>query len=157
MSATTPDGQAVWERVLEDAKALAAELRVDGWDVLIVRADHVAAVSPRESTERHGLIFTAPDSVAEQLPDLIDGGSFDRYEVHREDVAENRFLAIRIRDDETERGVVLVGVLDWSRIGDLADAAREREQLHSHVRLLDGTHVATFRHEDPSLFFPGEE
>lgn len=156
MSATTGGGRTVWERVREDAEELAAELQADGWQVCVVQAGHVAAVPPSASTDRHGLVYIVPDSVGEELPELVDESSFDRYEVFRTVAGNTLYLVIRVRDDETERGVVLSGAIDVEQGQELADAARERDELHSHVRLLDGTHLATFRHEDPTHFFPEE-
>lgn len=154
MSATTGGDETVWERVREEAAALAAELRADGWDVSLVRADHVAAIEPGDSTAREGLVYTVPDSVGETLPALVDGGSFDRYEVFRTVAGGDLYLVTRLRDEETGRGVVLAGAVGLDQVSGLADAARERGELHTHVRLLDGTHLATFRHEEPAHFFP---
>jgi len=154
MSATRSGEPTVWEQVREEATALAALLRADGWDVVQVRADHVAAVESGDSTARTGLVYTVPDSVEEVLPTLVEGGSFDRYEVFRTVARGDLYLVTRLRDEETEQGVVLAGAVGLDQVGGLADAARERGELHTHVRLLDGTYLATFRHEDPTHFFP---
>jgi len=156
MSATTGTEKTVWEQVREEAAALAAGLRADGWDVSQVQADHVAAIEPGDSAAHAGLVYTVPDSVGETLPALVEGGSFDRYDVFRTVAGGDLYLVTRLRDEETERGVVLAGVVALDQVAELADAARERGELRSHVRLLDGTHLATFRHEDPTHFFPEE-
>ncbi|CCQ33569.1 hypothetical protein HLRTI_002527 [Halorhabdus tiamatea SARL4B] len=154
MSATTAGEKTVWKHVREEAAALAATLRVDGWDVCQVRADHVAAIELGDSAARTGLVYTVPDSVGEGLPALLEGGSFDRYEVFRTVAGGELYLVTRLRDEETERGVVLAGAVGLDQVAELAEAARERGELRTHVRLLDGTHLATFRHADPTDFFP---
>lgn len=154
MSATKDGEKTVWERVRDEAAALAATLRSDGWDVCQVRADHVAAIDPDDSNSYGGLVYTVPDGVGETLPALLEGGSFDRYEVFRTVAGGELYLVTRLRDEESERGVVLAGAVALDQVAELADAARERGELHTHVRLLDGTHLATFRHADPTDFFP---
>lgn len=154
MSATTDGEKTVWERVREEATALATALRSDGWEVRQVRASHVAAIDPSDAAQPTGLVYTVPDSVGETLPALLEGGSFDRYEVFRTVAGGDLYLVTRLRDEENERGVVLTGAIALEQVTGLADAARERGELGTHVRLLDGTHLATFRHADPTDFFP---
>ncbi|WP_158854639.1 hypothetical protein [Halorhabdus sp. CUG00001] len=156
MSATTAHDQTAWAQVLEVAEEMAGELREDGWDVCLVRAGHVSAVPSGESPAQHGLVYVAPDSVEAELPGLVAGTTFDRYVVFREAVARDLFVVTQMMALEAKRAVVLVGAIDRQQASDLAVDAREREELYSHVRLLDGTHLATFHHEDPAHVFPEE-
>jgi hypothetical protein len=151
--ATGTDGT-VRERVLDTADGLARELREDGWEVRVVNAGHVAPVQPSEAEDHHGLMYLVPDSAGEKVLELLDRGSFDRYETFRHVAASDLSLVTRLTDRANELAVILVGTFDLDRAEGLASAARERGELYSHVRLLDGTHVATFRHEDPAHFFP---
>jgi hypothetical protein len=156
MATTTGNEQTVQKRVLAAADGLAEDLRADGWDVRLVRAGHVAPVPPGESEENHGVVYVVPDSAGEELTEVVEGGSFDQYEAYRHVSGRDLSLVTELRDPERRVAVVLVGTVDRDRAEPLATAARERGVLRSHVRLLDGTPLATFRHEEPGHFFPEE-
>ncbi len=50
--------------------------------------------------------------------------------------------------------ILLAGTVDTTAADPLVEAAAERGELRTHVQLLDGTHLGSFEHDDPSLFFP---
>lgn len=103
---------------------------------------------------RVGLVYVPPDSVGEELPALVERDEFDRYETFRRQVGSDLFLLTKVTTHDADAAVLLVGAVDLSTAQPLIDVARERSELHSHVRLLDETHLATFHHEDPD-HFPG--
>ncbi|WP_436908600.1 DUF7529 family protein [Halosimplex marinum] len=157
MSAETDDDTSPWGETVREANEMAAELRADGWEVVVVRAGHVAPLSPEASeTDRSGLVYLAPDGVAESLPAVAERGEFDRSRAFRRRLGTDLFLVTRVSDPERRLAVLLVGGVDLDQpaAADLAAAARERGRLHSHVELLDGTHLATFAHDHPADFLP---
>lgn len=156
MAASTGSDRTMREQALEAADGLAEELREGGWEVRVLTAGHVTPVSPDEAAEDFGLIYIVPDSVGDELPALVDSGSFERYETFRRVTGTDLTLVTQLTDQANELAVILVGTVDLDRAGPLASAARERGELYSHVRLLDGTRLATFRHEDPTHFFAEE-
>ncbi|MFC7114469.1 hypothetical protein ACFQH2_05160 [Natronoarchaeum sp. GCM10025703] len=156
MEASTESDRTVREQVLEAAGGLAEELREGGWEVRVVSAGHVTPVPPRESKDDYGLVYIVPDSLGDELSALVDRGSFDRYESFRRVTGTDLSLVTQFTDRANELAVILVGTVDLDRAGPLASAARERGELYSHVRLLDGTLLATFQHENPAHFFPEE-
>ena len=150
----TQDGTSPWGRTLEEANAMADELDDDGWDVVTVRAAHVAPVGPEEGdTDRFGLIYVAPDGVAESLPAAVERADLHNYEVFRRELGSDLYLLTRLTDPDERVAVLLVGTVDLSMADDLVAAARERGALHTHVELLDGTHLLSVRHDDPGAFF----
>jgi hypothetical protein len=151
-------GSSPWGRTIQEANAMAADLRKDGREVVVVRAGHTAPVAPDEGeTDRFGLVYVAPDGVAETLPAAIDDADLANYEVFRRAVGSDLFLVTRLTDPDARVAVLLVGGVDRTAADGLVAAARERGALHSHVELLDGTHLLSVRHDDPSAFFPDIE
>ncbi|WP_436925606.1 DUF7529 family protein [Halosimplex amylolyticum] len=157
MVAETDDEPSPWRRTLREANEMADDLRADGWEAVTVRAGHLAPVTPeRGDTDRFGLVYVAPDGVAESLSDAVADAEFDRSTAFRRRVGTDLFLLTRVDDPDARVAVLLVGALDLSRpeASDLASVARERGHLYSHVELLDGTHLATVRHDHPEDFLP---
>lgn len=157
MAADTDDDPSAWSRTLREANEMAEDLRADDWEVVTVRAGHVAPVAPDHGeTDRFGLVYVAPDGVAESLPAAVDGAEFDRSTAFRRRVGTDLFLLTRVEATDARVAVLLVGAVDLSRpeASDLASVARDRGHLRSHVELLDGTHLATFRHDHPADFLP---
>ncbi|MFC6722138.1 DUF7529 family protein [Halobacteriaceae archaeon SHR40] len=156
MSAETPDERTAWDRTLEEATEMASDLRHKNWEVTVVRAGHVAAVAPDSGTELSGLIHIAPDDTGADLQSFLERGSLDQYSIYRRTIGRNLFLVTRISDPESRLAVILVGTVDLDRARPLAEQAHTREEIQLHVRLLDGTHLATFYHENPEHIFPEE-
>jgi len=157
MSTETDGDTSPWGQTVREANEMASELRTDGWEVVVVRAGHVAALSPGAGeTDRSGLAYLAPDGVAESLPAVAERGEFDRSSAFRRRLGTDLFLVTRVSDPERRLAVLLVGGVDLSQpaAADLAAAARERGRLRSHVELIDGTHLATFEHDHPEDFLP---
>jgi len=135
---------------------MAAELRHDDWEVTVVRAGHVAAVAPDSGTERSGLVHIAPDDTAVNLQSFLERGSLDQYSIYRRTVGRTLFLVTRITDPDSRLAVILVGAVDLDRARSLAEHAHTSGEIQLHVRLLDGTHLGTFSHENPGHVFPEE-
>jgi dsDNA-binding SOS-regulon protein len=157
MSNTTTEDASAWERTLSEADEMAEQLRAEGWEVVTVRAGHTAALPPeRGEADRFGLVYVAPDDVAESLPAAVESGDLERSEAFRRREGSDLFLVTRVSDPGAEVAVLLVGAVDLTTAETtaLATAAHERGRLHSHVELLDGTRLASFRHDHPADFLP---
>lgn len=147
-----------WRRTLAAATDAAEELRDDGWDVTTVRAGHVAPEPPEHGdSDRYGLVYVAPDSTEAPFREAFEPGAFDTYEVFRRRDGSDLYLLTRVLDHDRRIAVVLVGAVNLAHAADLRATAAETGEMYSHVQLLDGTHLGTFEHDDPSLFFGGDE
>lgn len=146
-----------WARTLAAADEMAETLREDGWETVTVRAGHVAPELPSDgATDRLGFVYIAQGSDADDLRDALEDGEFDGYEVFNRRVGSDLFMLTRVTDSDRRRAVLLVGTVDLSDADELVTLARERDELHSHVQLLDGTPIGTFQHRNPDAFFPEE-
>lgn len=155
MPDSMPGGGSAWSRTLESATEMADDLRAEGWEVVTVRAGHVAPEPPGAGdTGRFGYVYLAQGEIAEAFEAAIAEGTFDSYEVFASRTGDDLFLLTRVLDGERKLAVLLVGAVDLSQAGDLAIAARERGEMYSHVVLLDGTHLGSFRHDDPDVLIP---
>lgn len=149
-----PDGSA-WQRTLEELRQLEAALEEDGWQVVAVPAGHVAPVPPGAGeTERFGLVHVVSGEEAPAFEEAYEAGTFAEYEVFRRRVGNRLFLVTKLTAP-TERVVILLaGTVDTTQMSALVEAAASRGEVHTHAQLLDGTHLGSFSHDDPSLFFP---
>lgn len=148
------DGDA-WQRTLAELRRLEAELEADGWQVAAVPAGHIAPEPPGAGeTERFGLVHVVPGDEAEAFRDAFDGGTFGEYEVFRRRVGHRLFLLTKLTAPDQQVAILLAGSVDRTQADALIEAAADRGEVYTHVQLLDGTHLGSFKHDDPSLFFP---
>ena len=144
-----------WGRTLETATEMAAELRSEGWSVETVRAAHVAPEPPSHGeTDRFGFVYLAQGEVADDVRAAVAEGEFDGYELFTHRDGSDLYAVTRLTDRDRDLAVLLVGAIDLTTAGELAAVARDRGEMYSHVQLVDGTHLATFRHDDADPFFP---
>lgn len=149
------EGESAWARTLASATEMEAEMREDGWEVVTIRAGHVAPEPPEHGdTDRFGFVYVAQGEDAEAFRDAAERAEFDGYEVFNRREGEDLFVLTRMTDADGELALLLVGTVNLSHAGDLAAAARERGEMYSHVQLLDGTLLGSFRHDDPDAFLP---
>ncbi len=144
-----------WAKTLASTTEMETELRDDGWEVVTVRAGHVAPEPPEHGdTDRFGFVYLAQGEDADDFTDAVERAAFDGYEVFNRREGDDLFVLTRLTDAEQKLAVLLVGAVNLSHATDLAEAARERGVMYSHVQLLDGTHLGSFRHDDPTAFLP---
>ncbi|MDB2265399.1 hypothetical protein PM025_14885 [Halorubrum ezzemoulense] len=144
-----------WAKTLASATEMETELRDDGWEVITVRAGHVAPEPPAHGdTDRFGLVYLAQGEDADNFTNAVERAAFDGYEVFNRRKREDLFVLTRLTDAERDLAVLLVGAVNLAHAGDLAATARKHGVMYSHVQLLDGTHLSSFRHDDPSDFLP---
>jgi hypothetical protein len=144
-----------WEATIEDMYAMAEELEEQGWEVTAIGAGHTAPESPRAEPEgRFGLTYTIPDNYAEAFREAFREDGFERYEVYRGEQEGTAFQVTALYDEGTSTAVLLAGAYELRHATPLVATAMKTGEMYTHVRLLDGTHLGSFRHEGYELFFP---
>ncbi len=142
-----------WEQTREDMAAVAETRREDGWEVLEIPAPHVNAVSPDMGEEdQFGLVYVVPDNYADDLLGIVDRCSVSAYQVYGTDVEGFVYLVTELLDPERETAVMLAGRYDTLLATGMAEAARERDVIYTHAETIDGTTLATVRHEEYEPF-----
>lgn len=175
IAATADAKKDAWQRTIDQMRALGEELGEEGWTVTAAGADHTAPEPPEMGPEgRFGLVHVVPGNVADGVrsalaaaagveesaldtEETVELGAFGRYEVFRKEVGNDVFQVTALYDDETETALLLAGTYELTYAEGLMRAALERGETYTHVQTLDGTPVGSFRHDDPSLFFPNAE
>lgn len=134
---------------------MTATLEADGWDVVTVRAGHVAPEPPSHGdTDRFGFVYVAQGSDEDALRAAFDAGGFETYEVFSRRSGSDLYAITRLTDPDRSLAVLLVGAIDLASATELASVAHDRGEMYSHVQLLDGTHLGSVRHDDPAHFLP---
>jgi hypothetical protein len=147
-----------WEATIEEMKAMAAELEADGWDATYVGAGHTAPESPRVEPEgRFGLTYVIPNNYEDDFVGAFRPGGYDEYEVFRNEVAGTVFQVTALYDTETKRAILLAGNYELMHANPLILTSMRQGETYTHVQLLDGTHLGSFRHEAWEPFFPDAE
>ena len=147
-----------WEATIEEMKSMAAELEADGWDATYVGAGHTAPESPRVEPEgRFGLTYVIPNNYEEDFTSAFRAGGYTEYEVFRNEVAGTVFQVTVLYDEETNRAILLAGNYELMHANPLILTSMRQGETYTHVQLLDGTHLGSFRHEQWEPFFPNAE
>jgi hypothetical protein len=144
-----------WQRTVAELNRIEAELEAAGQDVVAISAGHISPVPPEAGdTDRFGLVHVIPGEEADAFRDAFEAGTFVEYEVLRRLVGHRLFLLTKLGAPDTEVTILLAGSVATTYADGLQEAAAEQGEIYTHVQLLDGTHLGSFRHDDPSLFFP---
>jgi hypothetical protein len=147
--------KSAWERTIDEMKAMAAELEADGWETTYVGAGHTAPESPRAEPEgRFGLTYVIPDNYADEFSAAFQAGGYEEYEVFRNESGGNVFQVTVMYDEETKQAILLAGSYELLHANPLIATAMKTGEMYTHVQLLDGSHLGSFRHENWEAFFP---
>jgi hypothetical protein len=158
MSANADAYKDAWTATIEEMKAMAAELESDGWDAYYVGAGDTAPESPRTDPEgRFGLTYVIPNNYEEGFVEAFRAGGFEEYEVFRNEVSGTVFQVTVLYDEPTNRAILIAGAYELMHANPLILTSMREGETYTHVQLLDGTHLGSFRHEQWELFFPNAE
>lgn len=158
MSEDSAEDGGAWKRTLAELRSMAAELEDDGWHVAPVAAGHVAPVSPEAGeSDRFGLVHVVPGDEGADFEAAFEAGTFAEYEVFRRRLGARLYLLTKLLAPDERVAILLAGSVDLTQADALVEAADERGELYTHVQRLDGTHLGSFHHGDPSLFFASLE
>lgn len=145
-----------WTETLQDMRAMAEEREEEGYDVITIRAQDTTprGIDDRAEDQQFGLQYVVAKNEAEDFLDAVDPGDFPEYNVYRGDVEGRIFLVTELLDPETETAVFIAGNFWRHRADPLFEAAKEENEMYSHLQRLDGTIIGTFHHEEYEQFFP---
>lgn len=150
--------KSAWQETLDDMDALAEELEADGWDTMTVAAGDTAPAVPDAGThDRWGIIHVIPDNFADEFEDAFEAGDYPEYDVFRQEMDANVFHVTLYRDPDSKTAILVAGQFMLFHARGLVELSKEEGYTYSHVQTLDGTLLGSFRHDEPSKFFPHYE
>lgn len=154
----TEDTSDDWQRAVRDMRAMAMDREENGFETLTIPAGDTTPKPPSSGeTERFGLSHLIPGDTVERFQTLYEEGEFTETDVYQARVDGNIFIVTEVRDPDARLAVFVAGAYRMRHAPALVRTATERDEMYSHVRTLDGTHLGTFEHDDVSAFFPDPE
>jgi len=149
---TVKDG---WQRTLEDMAAMAANREDKGFQTLTVPAGDTAPEPPHAGEDdRWGISFVVPGNKADRLAEFHRTCEFEDVGVYQAAGSGQVFLVVELVDPDDSVAVFLAGHYEMRHAPDLVRTATEEGVMFVHAQTLDGTHLASVRHDDPYDFFP---
>lgn len=141
----------VWNSVIDDMEATAAELEDEGWTTLEL---HPGDVIIATNIEDPGIDTVLPNPEFQELSSLIEAGvRFEEYEVYRAG-GESIEYAVVVAKDFSQQIAVLIPL--YYEIPDLAEIARGAETVPIYLRQLDEESVV-LQLTEPELLLPAAE
>ena len=144
----------LWDDLLADARAIAAEYREDGWDAVVLEPTDVA---PVERDDRTGLDVTVSAEEYDVIAGLVDGDvtitAADVYYRPLADEGSDQRVALAVeRDDDSETAILVSLAYDITAARSVFETALLEEELLVHVLADPDDGWVSFSHDDPSLF-----
>lgn len=149
-----------WETTLADMRSMATELETAGWRTLSIVAGDTAPVSPADgpkADDRLGLVHVVQGIDADGLEEVVERCTLSRSEAYFAVVDGTEYVVTVVRDPDERQAVLLAGAFDYRQAGDCFAAAIREDRIATYIQRLDGTQVAVFEHDDPTLFEPEQE
>lgn len=149
----------LWEDVIEDLEATAAEYAEDGWETVVCHPGDVtplptaSAVVNDVAVDRLGLDLLLPGNEFEAVTDAVEGVSFEEYDAYRGESGSVVFAVIVMKgDDDTAVCFPIYYDADDARV--MLKRASEAGELRTYLRPLDDSQRVVFSHADPERLFP---
>lgn len=144
-----------WRRTLQELDRMEEELEAEGWSVVAIPVGHAAPEPPDAGEkDRFGFVHVIPGNYESAFREAFDEGGFERYNVFRQETAGQVFFILQLLDPETETAILLAAQFTAHHAQQLEGAVAEDGVVYTHVQKLDGTHLGTYRHDEPERFFP---
>ncbi|TYL37173.1 hypothetical protein CV102_17760 [Natronococcus pandeyae] len=146
-----------WEATLEDMHMMADDLASGGWETLTVVAGDTGAVTRDAGTDsdnRLGLVHVIQGDDADRLDPLVEDGSFSTSEAYVAVAGDTEYAVTVLKDPGECRAVLIASAVAYDHARDCFDEAAREGTIATYLQRLDGTPVATFEHDDPTLFEP---
>lgn len=146
-----------WEATRADMDAMAAELAADGWETLRIVAGDTAAVGPAagpDDDDRFGLVHVIQGDDADRLEELVAASEFTSSEAYTAVADGTEFVVTVVRDPDARVAVLFAGAFEYRSASACFAAGVREDAMYTYAQRLDGTRVAVFEHDDPTIFDP---
>ncbi|QLG60773.1 DUF7529 family protein [Halorarum salinum] len=149
--------QDLWEDVIEDMEATAAEYREAGWEALELHPGDVTALptaSAATESDRLGLDVLLPGDEFRELEELMEGTSFDEYDAYRAEEGGVVFLVVAMKAPEAGLVVVLPLYYAVREAEEMLDRVAARGEMRTFLRPLDDSRRVVFSQDEPDNLLP---
>lgn len=149
---------AVWDELISDRNATAAELEADGWNVQSLTVGDVTALPANDGSERGfvGLSVLVPGDEFRELEGSIDDGDVDSYEAYGTVRDGVMLLVLVLKASEGKRAVCLPAYYGIHEAEAMIDAAREVGRMSTAIRPLSGDRRVVFTHHEIGPLLPNQ-
>jgi hypothetical protein len=139
----------VWDDIVADMEATAAEYREDGWDVLELHPGDVETVTGRQ----FGFDVVLPGEEFDAVAEAVADGEFSRDQVFRNDAGGMALFLLVLEDPDREQAICCPAYYEHGQVEDLWEDAERAGAMYTHLTDLSRENVVTFTHDDPARFF----
>ena len=149
---------AVWDELISDRDATAAELEADGWDVQSLTVGDVTALPANGGGERGfvGLSVLVSGDEFRTLEASIDDEAVDSYEAYGAVRDGVMLLVLVLKASEDKRAVCLPAYYGIHEADAMIDAAREAGHMSTAIRPLSGDRRVVFTHHEIGPLLPDQ-
>lgn len=145
---------AVWDDVVADMEATAAEYEADGWRTLQLHPGDVTTLAPSGDDDRFGLDVLVPGDEFEAVEELLAGAvAFDSYEAFVATAGGLVLLVVAMEDATEEVAVLYPAYYDVESAQEMLAAAERAGEMRTQLRTLTNERIE-FTHDDPETFAP---
>ena len=148
----------LWEAVIDDMEATAAEYEADGWETVTCHPGDVVPLPTRTAllngvdVDRVGLDVLVPGNEFETLTVAVEDETFAEYDAFRAENGPVVFLVIAMKGESV---VVLFPVYyDTQQAEIMLKRVAERGELRTYLRPLDDSERVVFSQSEPERLLP---
>ena len=140
-----------WKQLVLEMEGMADRHRSAGWATTVLHPTASGVVDDPEP----GIGVVVPREAFDALDTAVSTRAVDEYEVLRADLPGEIQVLTVLYTDDAEAAVFLPAAVDADRLADLTD--RVEGTLYTHVTPPEEGATISFTHDDPTLFFPGDD
>ncbi len=151
----------LWEDVIDDLEATAAEYAEDGWETVVVHPGDVTplptktAVLNEADVDRLGFDVLLPGDEFEAVAETVENTTFGEYDAYRGESGSLVFAVVVMKSDD-DTAVCFPIYYDADDAGIMLKRAAEQAELRTYLRPLDDSERVVFVHAAPERLFPAE-
>ncbi|MFB6185309.1 MAG: hypothetical protein ABEI06_00770 [Halobacteriaceae archaeon] len=155
LAGTASIHKAAWKSTLEDMQELAEKRENNGWTTVAFPAGDTATEAPQSgNTQRFGLTYVVPSNYAETIEEYTETADFSSFNTYRAEEHGRVFLVTEFVAPDEEIAIYVAGNFLLRDAQGLIATAKKENSMYSHLETLDGTHITSFKHQEPEKFFP---
>ncbi len=158
LAQASEQAQSGWEQTIADMRRMAADRQDNGYETVAVPAGDTTPKPPTSGdTDEWGFSHVIPGNYAAEFTEMYEQADFEETGVYQAQIDGLAFLVTECLDHDEQIAVFIAGSYKLQFAAPLVRTAMDRGRMFTHVQKLDGTHLGTIEHDDPSAFFPDPE